>query len=60
VAEGEGQAHLRLVRGHRNPIDPDVPRSLVDQPGLADAGFAVHDDCDRAPLAGRPRNRSAN
>src|SRR2546428_10836385 len=43
VAEREGQAHLRLVRGDRNPIDPDVPPGLVDQSALADAGLAVHD-----------------
>ena len=60
VAEREGQAHLRLVRGDRNPIGPDVPRGLVDQSALADAGLAVHDHGGRASLAGRPSNRSAN
>src|SRR5439155_168195 len=60
VAEREGQAHLRLVRGDRNPIAPDVPRGLVDQSALADAGLAVHDHGGRASLPGRPSHRSAN
>src|SRR5437764_9277268 len=60
VAEGEGQAHLRLVRGDRNAIGPNIPRGLVDQPALADAGLAVHDHGGRAPLAARPSQSSAN
>ena len=39
MAEGEGQAHLRFVRGDRNPIGRDAPRGLVDQPALAHAGL---------------------
>ena len=60
VAQGEGQTHLRLVRGHRNAIGSDIARGLFDQPALADSGLAVHDHGRRAPLAVRPSQSSAN
>src|SRR2546427_5532108 len=59
VAEGEGQAHLRLVRGDRNPIGPNIPRGFVDQPALPDAWLAVHDYGGPAPPPPAPRQRRA-
>ena len=57
----EGGVHDPISkRRDRNPIGPDVPRGLVDQSALADAGLAVHDHGGRASLPGRPSNRSAN
>src|SRR5438093_813278 len=60
VAEGEGQTHLRLVRGDRNPIGRDVPRGLVDKPALADAGLTIQDHRGRAPLAVRSSHRGVD
>ena len=60
VAEGEGQAHLRLVRRDRHPIRPRTSRGLVDQPALADPGLAVQDHGDRASFAVRPSHGGAH
>src|SRR5205814_9949036 len=60
VAEGEGQAHLRLVGGDRNPFGWDVPRGLVDQPALADARLTIHDHRGGAPLAARPSHHGSD
>src|SRR3954454_14519520 len=54
VSQGKGEAHLRLVRGYRNPVGRDGPRGLVDKPALADAGLPIDDHRCRAPLAARP------